>query len=375
MDFASTSAQSPDVKAANALSAALALVAEDALFALAHGMPVAELEQLGKRRREIYVGVVEGRAASGLSAGYAASSPGLVRALAPIHPLTHLPMTALYAQKLTLEAGARGLRSLFSSKPSDKDVIRVKRIGTLATRVLRSVLASDGELRPSETLLISQFVHGLGLPAEDERALLTEAPVETPEFELYGDIDPLLPAAIVRGAWLAAALDGLDAREEATVRRIAGTLGVADAEVENLRGEVAAQVERRKYVGLAAIDAVRYVLQGAEPEWLRGLATAVGLTVLPELHLEDGLGPIRHDVAATLGKRHRNLSDRGRAGVLALTWAAAVSDDPGMALRAVRAARHERLAADLGAEAVRLRVGVDAYLADTLAAIVDPLVS
>ena len=49
-------------------------------------------------------------------------------------------------EKVTLEIGARGLRSLFSSKPSDKEVARVKRYGSLAVRVLRAVLAADGEL-------------------------------------------------------------------------------------------------------------------------------------------------------------------------------------------------------------------------------------
>ena len=50
-------------------------------------------------------------------------------------------MSEVLAEKVTLEVGARGLRSLFSSKPSDKDVQRVKRLGSLA---LPWVLATPG---------------------------------------------------------------------------------------------------------------------------------------------------------------------------------------------------------------------------------------
>ena len=59
-------------------------------------------------------------------------------------------MMDVVREKVTLEIGARGLRSLFSSKPSDKDVARVKRYGSLAVRVLRAVLAADGPLDAEE---------------------------------------------------------------------------------------------------------------------------------------------------------------------------------------------------------------------------------
>lgn len=372
---APTSAPSPDANAAATLSRVVEAVAEDALFALGHGMPATDLEQLGKRRHDTYAAVVAGGAVISFARNYGAHSLALVRALAPVHTLVHLPMADLYASKLTLEVGARGLRSLFSSKPSEKDVVRVRRVGTLATRVLRTVFAADGDLRADESLQLAAFVHGLGLAPEEEQALLAEAPVDAGEYELYGDIDPQHPKTIVRGAWLAATLDGVDAREDSAVRQIAAKLGVSDADVEILRGEVTIQVERRKYVGLAALDAVRYVLQGSDPARVRALAASVGALLLPELHREEGLGPVRHETPVTLGKRHRNLSDNGRNTVLALAWAAALADDPSLATRAVRRTRHERVGADLGLDAGKLRAAVDLHVAETLAPLADELVA
>ncbi len=68
--------------------------------------------------------------------------------MAPIAAPTFLPMADVLAEKVTLEAGARGLRGLFSSKPSDKDVQRVKRNWLLAARALRAVFAADGPWTP-----------------------------------------------------------------------------------------------------------------------------------------------------------------------------------------------------------------------------------
>jgi len=378
MSFPSSSttpASAPDAVAATTLARVLEAVTEDAVFAIGQGLPTGELEQLGKRRHDAYANLVAGRPAASFWRDYDAHYLALVRSLAPIHTMSHLPMADLFATKLTLEVGARGLRSLFSSKPSDKDVQRVKRVGTLAARVLRTVFSADGALRPDESLQLAAFVHGLGLGAEDEQALLAEQPVDANEYELYGDIDPQHPRAIVRGAWLAATVDGVDEREDALVRRIAAKLGIAEPEVETMRSEVTSQVERRKYVGFAALDAVRYVLSGAEPERTKALSLAVGALLLPELHREEGLGPIRHEVPVALGKRHKNLSDSGRSLVLALAWAAALGDDPSLATRAVRRTRHERLGQDLGLDGTKLRAEVDRYVAETLAPFAHELVT
>ena len=108
------------------------------------------------------------------------------------------------AEKVTLEAGARGLRSFFSSKPSEKDVLRVKRLGTLATRVLRAVFAADGPLDQEEQRTIAGLIASLGLPDEDAQPLFGEAPVAVEQLDVYGDVEPGFAKALLRGAWLAA---------------------------------------------------------------------------------------------------------------------------------------------------------------------------
>src|SRR4029079_12208498 len=101
----------------------------------------------------------------------------LTRAVAPIFPPTWMPMAEVIREKVTLEVGARGLRSLFSSKPSDKDVQRVKRLGTLAVRVLRAVIAADGPMDPEEARPVAGLVASFGLPDDLAQPLYAEAPI------------------------------------------------------------------------------------------------------------------------------------------------------------------------------------------------------
>jgi len=58
---------------------------------------------------------------------------------------------------LSLEHGARGVRSLFTSKPSDKDVARVRSRGGVAVRVVTSVLVAAGPLNAESTLLVRRL--------------------------------------------------------------------------------------------------------------------------------------------------------------------------------------------------------------------------
>ncbi len=101
----------------------------------------------------------------------------LTRAAAPIFPPSWMPMAEVIREKVTLEAGARGIRSLFSSKPSDKDVQRVKRLGTLAVRVLRAVFIADGALDPEEQRTVAGLVASLGLADADAQALFAETAI------------------------------------------------------------------------------------------------------------------------------------------------------------------------------------------------------
>src|SRR5205823_3770955 len=114
---------------------------------------------------------------------------------APIHAPTWMPMAEVVREKVTLEVGARGLRSLFSSKPSEKDVQRVRRLGTLAVRVLRAVFAADGSIDGEEHRTVTCLVASLGLAQEDAAALYGELPVPAEQLDVYGDIDPAVAKA------------------------------------------------------------------------------------------------------------------------------------------------------------------------------------
>src|SRR5206468_9440409 len=115
--------------------------------------------------------------------------------------------------KVTLEIGARGLRSLFSSKPSEKDTLRVKRLGTLAVRTLRAVCASDGpptkRLDAEEERTIAAVIGSLGLSKEDAAPLYKEAPIDVSKLDVYGEIESPIARALLRGAWMAAAWDAI----------------------------------------------------------------------------------------------------------------------------------------------------------------------
>src|SRR3954447_21824936 len=140
------------------LARLVSTLAEDAMFGLSCGGGTDVLEGLGKRRGEAYSAVLAGHRLNTMTGELDNWVVELTRAVAPIYPPTWMPMAEVIREKVTLEAGARGLRSLFSSTPSEKDVQRVKRLGTLAVRVLRAVFTADGALDPEEQRTIAGLV-------------------------------------------------------------------------------------------------------------------------------------------------------------------------------------------------------------------------
>src|SRR3954468_4340734 len=169
-------AQEPDQKTL-VLGRLVGTLAEDAIFGLSCGGGSDVLDGLGKRRGEAYSAILRGHRLNTMTSEFDNWVVELTRAVAPIFPPTWMPMAEVIREKVTLEAGARGVRSLFSSTPSEKDVQRVKRLGTLAVRVLRAVFTADGALDPEEQRTIAGLVASLGLPDPDAQALFAEAPV------------------------------------------------------------------------------------------------------------------------------------------------------------------------------------------------------
>lgn len=347
-------------------------LAEDAIFAVAAG-GTSCLESLAKRRGEAYSALLAGHRLNSMCGETDHWIVELTRAIAPIAPPEWMPMSEVLRERVTLEVGARGLRSLFSSKPSDKDVLRVKRLGTLSARVLRAVFASDGPPTPEEARTVAALVASFGLPEADAAPLYSEAPMQIEKLEVYGDLEPAFAKALVRGAWLAAAWDQLDPREEQAVRALAGKIAFPPEELEALRAEVLARVDARRGFGLAVVDAIRFVLSDRVPGHGVTLAAKTGALVLPPRYREEALAQVGHGAPVTLAKRHAELGADQRASVLAIAWAAALYEDPSVARRALLRARHDRVAQDLGEDGLRARAAVEEWMNDVLAPAAFPM--
>jgi hypothetical protein len=278
-------------------------------------------------------------------------------------------MMEMVREKVTLEIGARGLRSLFSSKPSEKDMARVKRYGKLGVRVLRAVFAADGPLDHEERTLVAAVIAALGLPEADATPLYTEAPVAPEALDVPGDIEQGVARAIVRGAWLAAAWDAIDPREDQAISAVSRKMSVPGEEVEASRREALERVDGRRRVGAAAVDGVRYVLSDRCPGLGVQLAALTGTLMLPRRWREESLAGVGQGAPIALAKRHAGLHADERMAVLGVCWAAALVDNPSVGRRALLCARWERFSEDLGEDDPAAREMVERWIGEGLAGI------
>jgi hypothetical protein len=351
-----------------ALARLVGALCEDAIFAMAaagRGHPAA-LDGLGKRRTDAYTAVLQGTPVPRMTDDFDRWVIELSRAIAPVAPPAWMPMADVIGEKVTLEVGARGIRSLFSSKPSDKDVQRVKRLGTLATRLLRAVFAADGPVDAEEARTLASFVASLGLPEAEAAPLLTEAPVAIDQLDIYGDLDPGIGRALVVGAWHAAAWDAIDPREETVIRTFAKKISLPAEELERARAEAIHRVDVRRAAGIAAVDAVRFMLSDRAPGLGVQLAAKAGTLMLPRRYREEALAQVGHGAPVTLARRHTGATPEDKFAVLAMAWAASLYEDPTMARRALLRARHDRIAQDLGDDGQRARLMIDAWISEVL---------
>jgi len=352
-----------------ALSRLVAMACEEAIFGMSAALGNADdaLEDLVKRRKDAHQLVLGGQRTPRMLDAFDAWVVEMARAIAPICPPSWLPMSEVLAEKVTLEVGARGIRSLFSSKPSDKDVQRVRRLGSLAVRVLRAVLASDGPVDGEEARSIAALVASLGLSEADAAPLYTEAPVPVEQLDVYGEIENAVSRAMLRGAWLAAAWDGIDPREEQVVRTLATKLGVAVVDVEYMRNEAIARVDARRTAGLATLDAIRYVLVDRIPGYAVQLAGHAGALMVPRRYREEALRQVAAGGPVVLQQRYKGISGAEKTSVLGIAWAAALMEDPSISRQAMVRARLDRFALDLAADPQDARRAVDHMLAMCLA--------
>ena len=365
-----------------ALERLVGVIGEDAIFVLSSGGrdPKDELEALSHRRGEAYAAAMQGKPHLRMTSAFDAWVVDMARAMAPSAPPAWMPMMDVVREGVSLEIGARGLRSLFSSKPSDKDVARVRRYGALAVRTLRTVLASDGTLDTEEQTMLAALVAALGLPAADANALRSEAPLAaasidwnegpktqgTPSRLPSAPLEHPLARAILKGAWLGATLDALDPREEEAIQAVARKFSIPNEELEEGRREALQRVEGRRRSGAAAVDGVRYVLSDRCPGLGVQLAARVGSLMLPRRERDEALAPVAHGAPVTLAKRHAGLDAQQRRSVLGVVWAASVVDNPSTSRRALLRARWERVAQDLGEDDPSTRDVVERWVDETM---------
>jgi hypothetical protein len=356
-----------------ALARLICQLCEDALYTYASGAPASVLEDLAKRRQEAYVATLSGQRVHTLLGSFEGYFAEMTRALTPLHAPTFLPMGDVLREKVTLEIGARGLRSLFSSKPSEKDTMRVKKLGTLAVRILRGVFASDGSLTTEDERHVSAFLGALGLPEADMAPLTTELPMTLGQFDVYGDVELPVARAMVRGAWLAAAWDAIDPREEAFVRGVATKLGLPPTDTEELRNEAVLRVDNRRALGLAAVEGVRHVQFDRGPGVGVQLASRIADLALPARFRDEALGHIGHWTKVQLGKRFKDMASDDKQIALSMVWCAALYENPTFARKALLRARHDRFAYDMGEDGARARATVEDWVTATLLPAAHPM--
>ena len=329
------------------LAAALSLLCEDAFFAIAGAarLDADMLRSLASRRAIVIAGAARGVPTPGIDA-WEPWVLALSTALAPISPPRWIPLADAVVSGLSLEHGARGLRSLFSSKPSEKDFARVRSLGATAVRCVTSVLGATGPLNAEADLLRLALLASLGLSDEARREIEAESPVPAETLDLHGDLDGKLARSIVRGCFLAARMDGTDAREEAAVHAIARKLGLTTETLVEAREEARQLGEAGKAFGDAAVDGVRWLLEGDAVEEGRFAMGAARLT-LSAIQRHDAITSIHIGNPVLLGKRHK-LDRKQREAVLALAWLGAVHANPTYIRRATLVGRGDELAADLG---------------------------
>jgi tellurite resistance protein len=327
----------------------LEAVTEDALFAVAAAGEDDEnvLTGLGKRRADLYERVVRGQARIPISS-YRDWTTNLAAAIAPVCPPIWMPMAQLVRQGVTVEGGARGVRALFTSKPSEKQVEHVRRVGALAVRALVAVLAADGDLDTDEQDLRAALVSSFGLPEEDEQRLLIEAPFAAAELEIYGDLDSKLAKEVIHGAWVAAAGDGIDPREERVIATLGAKLNVRPEDIEVARNDARKLTDDQRDVGAAIVDAIRYVLVD-DPERAVALGKVAARLFLPRRHRLEPLSALHQRSTITLANRF-HLNKTGQSAVLAASWLAAQSSNPSATRRVPLLLRHEDVAKDLRAD-------------------------
>jgi hypothetical protein len=352
------------------LARALAVLCDDLLFATLASESLDDgcFRELCKRRAALHEELLRGSAPlDPFTSDLTSWLVPLVRDAASICAPAWMPMNELVASGLTLSGGARGVRSLFSSKPSDKEEQRVRRLGNLAVRVLLAALSSDAPLTGDEQRLGRALVASLGLPPEEEAplvGLVGLGHVDAASIEVLGELDAKATRQLMQGAWQGVLQDGLDAREEGALAVLASRLGMKVEDMAALGASARQETEARRVFGRAAVDSLYWVL-GDEPALARAVSALVTSISTPQPDRGAVLSALAHG-APPVEVNRASLGRSARGAVLAISWTAALRTNPTFARKAELAARLDRVAEVVGGDGPRVRDAVEGLLGEQL---------
>jgi hypothetical protein len=175
-----------------------------------------------------------------------------------------------------------------------------------------------------------------------------EEPLAADAVEVPEGLPPKIARAVLRGAFFAAMLEGVDPREEQAVLAIGKKTGLPSEGITEAHGEARKRIDELRVFGPACVDALRYVLEG-ERETSDELAMAAARMTLPMNYRNEAITAVNVGGKVALTKKH-TLDRRARDAALGLAWAGALRIEPTFVRRLELALRHDEMAKDLGDE-------------------------
>lgn len=291
----------------------------------------------------------------------------LAAALAPVLPSELMPLWGLIDAGVTLEGGAKGLRSLFSATPSEKERRRVQRTASLASKVMALAGGADGTLTDDEKRLGDMAMSSFGLTPEELAVARGEAPTSAAKLEVYGELDTRVRRELVRGAWQVAMQDTLTQAEEDEVLTLAAKLEVS-ADLGAIRREVTDALARTARVAGLAVELTRAASTALPAERLGAVMEHLIRAAAPP----SAAAALRARLASPEPpdtKKFSALVSAQRAQAIALAWASLRALDLPASTEALVRASLRAAAAELDAasEAGAAMEHVDRYLVDRVA--------
>jgi len=291
----------------------------------------------------------------------------LAAALAPVLPSELMPLWGLIDDGVTLEGGAKGLRSLFSATPSEKERRRVQRTATLAARVLAVAAGADGAAPEDEKRLGDMAMASFGLSADELTAARADAPARASQLEVFGELPGSVRRELVRGAWQVAAQGAAREAVDDELLTVAAKLEVS-AELGAIRAEVAHANARCARVAGLAVELMLASLAALPAEAKAPCFEHLVLAAAPP----SAAASLRTRASAGepgAPERFASLVAAQRAQAVALAWASARSLNLAASTEAVARGALRAAAADLdaAAESVAAMELVDRYLNERVA--------